>query len=122
VVYGVVMVAESVGLLIIGRGILGTGARLQTLMFVWLVLSAYLTALSVRERGHFWASRPSDPLLLSVLIGTVVVMILSTFGLLGLTSMPLWAFGLVLAYAMAMCLLVNDAIKVGMMGTWVAPR
>ena len=121
VIYGAIMVVESMLLFLLGRDLLGTGPRLQTFIFVWLVLSNYLTVLSVRERGHFWASRPSEPLILAVVIGALIALLLSTYGLLGLAPVPPWAFGLVLLYAVAMVLLVNDAIKVAMARSWIVP-
>ncbi|MHB1719194.1 MAG: HAD-IC family P-type ATPase [Acidimicrobiales bacterium] len=87
---------------------LGTGA-LQTLTFVWLVTSAQATIYSVRERRHFWSSRPSGWLAASSALDILVVAILAWRGWLMVAISPL-ALGIGVGSAVAF-LLVADALK-----------
>ena len=63
-------------------------AQLQTLMFVMLVFSGQGMIYLVRERRHFWQSRPSRWLLLSSVADIAVVTLLATGGIL-MTRVPL---------------------------------
>ncbi len=57
-------------------------AQLQTLIFLMLVFSGQGTVYLVRERGHYWSSRPGRWLLLATLADIVVVSALAALGLL----------------------------------------
>jgi H+-transporting ATPase len=112
--YGSLIVAESLLILYVALGLLGLGsdqARLQTLIFVWLTLSGYYTVLSIRERGHFWRSRPSRWLALALTVNTVIVYVISMIGLAGLAPITSVEFMFVAVYGF-LCLLVNDSVKV----------
>ena len=56
--------------------------QLQTLVFVTLVFTGQGTVYLVRQRHHFWKSRPSKWLLLSSAADIVVVSVLATCGVL----------------------------------------
>lgn len=56
--------------------------QLQTLIFVMLVFTGQGTVYLVRERHHFWHSRPSGWLLLSSFLDIVIVSVLATQGIL----------------------------------------
>jgi H+-transporting ATPase len=56
--------------------------ELQTLVFVMLVFTGQANVYLVRERGHFWDSRPGKALLLSTLGDLIVVTVLATQGIL----------------------------------------
>ena len=86
--------------------------NLQTFVFVWLTLSGYYTVLSIRERRHFWTSKPSLWLTLALVLNTVIVYIISTIGLPGLSSITSLEFLFILAYGFVACLLINDLAKV----------
>jgi H+-transporting ATPase len=78
--------------------------QLQTLMFVMLVLSGQGTVYLVRERGHFWHSRPGKWLLISSFCDIAVVSLLAGAGILmALVKLESVAIllGLVLAYLFA---------------------
>ena len=78
--------------------------QLQTLMFVMLVFSGQGTVYLVRERGHFWHSRPSKWLLISSLSDIAVVSLLASAGILMAPVKLEWVailLGLVLAYLFA---------------------
>ena len=55
--------------------------QLQTLMFLMLVFSGQGIVYLVRERGHFWQSRPSAWLLIASLADILVVSLLATHGI-----------------------------------------
>ena len=54
--------------------------QLQTLVFITLVFTGLGTVYLVRQRGHFWKSRPGNWLLLSSAADVVVVSILASRG------------------------------------------
>ncbi len=74
-------------------GLSGSVNRLYTFTFAYLVLTGLFTLMMVRERDHFWKSRPS-----TLLILTMVGEILLAFWLLGACPSRLsdfiWNFGL----------------------------
>lgn len=112
---GLLMVAESIILLYIGLLFFHLGndiGRLQTFIFDWLTFSGYFTVMMVRERGHFWKSKPSKTLLLSLVINSIIVVLLSVLGLPELPAVSPVELLSVLAYAFVTCLIVNDYIKV----------
>jgi len=56
--------------------------QLQTLIFVMLVFNGQATVYLVRERWHFWSSRPSRWLLASSLLDLLIVSVMATQGIL----------------------------------------
>ena len=113
--YGSLIIVESLLLLYIGMGYFGLDSdieKLRTFVFVWLTLSGYYTVLSIRERKHFWDSKPSLWLTLALVLNTVIVFIISTVGLPGLASITVLEFVFLLAYGFVSCLLINDLVKV----------
>jgi H+-transporting ATPase len=113
--YGSLIVVESLLILYIGMGYFGLDSsieKLQTFIFVWLTLSGYYTVLSIRERKHFWESKPSLWLTLALVLNTVVVYIISTTGLPGLSSITSLEFVFLMAYGFVTCLLINDLVKI----------
>jgi len=65
-----------------GTGALHLGlAHMQTMVFVWLVTSGQATIYLVREREHFWHSRPSTWLAIASCVDVVAVLVLAATGL-----------------------------------------
>lgn len=62
--------------------------QLQTLMFVMLVFTGQANVYLVRERHHFWDSRPSRWMLLGTLADIILVSIFASQGIL-MTAIPL---------------------------------
>jgi H+-transporting ATPase len=87
--------------------------RLQTLVFITLVFTGQGTVYLVRQRQHFWKSRPSKWLLLSSAADIVVVSILASRGIL-MEAIPLQiVFGVLIACG---CYLAAvDFLKVGLL-------
>ncbi len=85
-------------------------AQLQTLVFVMLVFSGQGVVYLVRERRHFWHSRPSRLLLISTSVDVAIVSTLAIRGVL-MTALPWWSLaGLLMA--LAIFLIVLDVVKV----------
>jgi H+-transporting ATPase len=70
--------------------------QLQTLVFLTLVFTGQATVYLVRERRHFWHSRPSRWMLLASLLDVCAVTLLATRGVL-MTAIPPWLVLAVLA-------------------------
>jgi H+-transporting ATPase len=74
---------------------------LQTFVFVMLVFTGQANVYLIRERGHFWRSRPSLWLALSTIADVIVVSLLAAQGIL-MTAIPLAliaaVFGTTIAY------------------------
>jgi len=112
---GLLMVAESILLLYIGLWVFHLGNnidQLHTFVFVWLTFSGYFTVMVVRERKHFWASRPSKPLMFALLVNSIIVAVLSLIGLPELAAISPVEFIVVITYALITCLIINDYLKV----------
>ncbi len=85
-------------------------ANLQTLLFVMLVYSGQGTIYLVRERSHFWHSRPSKWMLIGSLADIIVVGLLATQGIL-MASIPVILVAEVLG-VIALYLILLDFVKV----------
>lgn len=83
---------------------------LQTLVFVLLVFTGQANIYLVRERDHFWKSKPGRPLLISTLIDVSVVLIFAANGILMAPIEPALLIGLLILtviYAVAL-----DVLKI----------
>ena len=75
------LVALSFGVWELGLHLLGLGhSSLQTLSFVWLVVSGQATVYLVRQREHFWHAAPSHWLAASSGLGLAAVLLLAWGG------------------------------------------
>jgi H+-transporting ATPase len=76
------LVVEGVVAVFIGVNYFNLGWKaLQTFMMLLLVFSSQVRVLIVRERGHFWASRPRRELLFSTVGTTAGFLILGVYGI-----------------------------------------
>jgi H+-transporting ATPase len=106
-----VILALSFTVFFVGRdGLHLPLAQLQTLVFVMLVLSGQGTVYVVRERRHFWHSRPSAWLLAATAADIALVAFLAIKGILMAPVAPALLAGL--AAAVAAMLLGLDFLKV----------
>jgi H+-transporting ATPase len=95
----------------VGRDLLGLDlGQLQTLVFVMLVATGQGNIYLVRERGHFWRSRPSRWLVASSVADLAVVVFMATRGVLMAPVSP-WLLAALLGVAGAY-LFVLDLLKV----------
>jgi len=67
---------------VVRDGLVLGGEQLQTVIFVMLVLVAQANVYLIRERSHFWNSRPSQWMLLATGIDLVVISVLALRGIL----------------------------------------
>jgi plasma-membrane proton-efflux P-type ATPase len=123
VVLGALMVAEALLVLWSGWSRCGLAANnnaLYTFCFLTLLYFAAFSIVSARERRWFWATMPSNAVLVAVMAEVLVGTLLTRVGLPGLMPLP-WSQTLaIFACAMVLCLLVNDAVKVAMI-KWRVP-
>ena len=108
---GAAVLALSFGLFFYGRTVMRLPlSQLQTLVFVTLVFTGQGMVYLVRERGHFWKSRPSRWMLIASGVDIVVVCALAVSGVLMAPLAPLFV-GAVLAIC-ALYLAALDFLKV----------
>ncbi len=123
VVQGVLMVVESLLVLWIGWsrcGLATSDSALYTFSFLTLLYFAAFSIVSARERHWFWATMPSRTVVTAVMAEMLIGTLLTFSGLPGLMPLPWWQPLLILAFAMFMCLVFNDAVKVAMI-RWRVP-
>ena len=123
VVLGMAMVAEALLFLKIGWSHFGLATHphaLYTFSFLLLLYFAVFSVVSARERRWFWATVPSQALLLALLADALVGTLLTRVGLPGLRPLPWSQTAAIFGYALVSCLVVNDLIKV-LMIRWRVP-
>jgi len=123
VVLGIAMVAEALFLLWIGWSHFGLATNdnaLYTFSFLTLFYFAVFSIVSARERRRFWATMPGKTLIAALVADTLVGTTLTFVGLPGLMPLPWWQTLAIFAYAMVVCLVVNDSVKVAMI-KWRVP-
>ncbi len=114
VILGVLTVAEHFLLLYLGLRYLDLGSdisALNTFGFAMLFFSGMLVLFMVRERGRFWSSSPSKVLLGAVALDVLLVTLLCTLGIPGLTPIPLADILFIVAYYAFFVLVVDDSVK-----------
>ena len=111
---GIVLVIESFLLYYAGVHFLGISDADSTYTFVFdiLMFISLLDVLIVRERGHFWESRPGKFVLISIIGDILVVIAISVMGLPGLAAISISTVLTLLALTIILTFLVNDLIKV----------
>jgi ATPase, P-type (transporting), HAD superfamily, subfamily IC len=87
--------------------------ELQTAMFSYLLFSSIFNLLNVRERGNFWASRPSNVMIAAIALDIVATLVLTAHGIPGLAAVPIGVTLTALAYAVLFNLIINNFVKVG---------
>jgi H+-transporting ATPase len=115
VLVGVMTVAESFLLLYLSTAAFGLSedlGRLHMFIFAYLVFSGLFNVFILRERRHFWNSRPSRPLLTVMVVDVVIVFGISLLGLYNLPSISPAELALAFWWALACSLALNDPVKV----------
>lgn len=112
-VLAVLVIAESLALLYLGMTLLGldNASKLHTFTFDILLFGGLSVLFVVRERGSFWKSKPSMPLLIAIIVDILVSFVISVVGIPGITPLPAQVVGLTLAWSLLFNLLVNDLVK-----------
>ena len=81
-VMGLLLVVEGAIVLYLGVFYYGMSlGRLQTFVLLTLVFTSQFRVLSVRERRHFWSSKPGRELMTSILVTLVAFFLLGVFGI-----------------------------------------
>jgi H+-transporting ATPase len=113
IILGIFIVAESFGLLYLGLTYLNLSntSQLNTFVFDILLFGGLFTIFVVRERGNFWKSKPSKPLLVAIVVDIAISSIISTVGIPGLAPIPIQYVGTALTWFFVFGLLLNDQIK-----------
>jgi H+-transporting ATPase len=130
---GLVKVAVSLGLLVIAELMIFVHAgplyfgiqnlpQLQTFTFQALIFIELLNVLIIRERRHFWSSMPSKALLAALTLDLLVVFFISTMGFPGIEPIPLRAALVIIGFSLAAVFLVNDPVKVFLVGKFWGPE
>jgi H+-transporting ATPase len=84
---------------------------LYTFSFEVLFYFAMFLIFNVRERGHFWDSRPSKTLLTAMIMSMIAATIVATTGIPGLTPLPIADTLFVAFCTAAFSLTINDLAK-----------
>jgi H+-transporting ATPase len=112
---GILVIAELMLLLHFGFAyfrLLGNIDQLHTFTFELLIFVELLDLLVIRERKHFWNSKPSMFLLLVIAGDLVLVFLISTLGMPGIVPITPTAALTVAGLSFIMAFLINDPVKV----------
>ncbi len=112
---GVLMIIEGVILTMASLAMFhlkGNADKIYTFGFTYLNLAGIFTIMVVRERGHFWESRPSRMLGITVLTEVLLVLLISLVGVLELAPLGFAPTFTILAYTLLVTFLINDQVKV----------
>ena len=111
-ILGIFSVIESLCLLYLAINYLNlTASQLQTFVFDMLLFGGLLTIFVVRERGNFWKSKPSKPLLTAIIADTVISSVISIIGIPGITPIQPLYVAFAFSWFFVFGLLLNDQIK-----------
>ena len=112
---GILMIAEGTIFTVIALSIFnltGNVDKIYTFGFAYLNMAGILTIPIVRERGHFWESKPSRFLTITVLAELLIVIIISLTGVLELAPLGWVTTFTIFGYTLLVTFLVNDSLKV----------
>jgi H+-transporting ATPase len=93
-------------------GLVGNVDKIYTFGFAYLNLAGISSLMIVRERNHFWNSKPSRFLSVMVLAEVLFVIAVSVFGVLELAPLGFVPVLAILGYALLTTFIINDPIKV----------
>ena len=112
---GILMTIESAIFTVAGLsyfGLIGNVEKIYTFGFAYLNLAGVFTLMIVRERNHFWNSKPSRFLSITVLAEVLFVIAISILGVLELAPLGYVPVLAILGYTLLTTFLINDPIKV----------
>ena len=115
IVIGVIMTIESTIFALPAFsffGLAGNPEKIYTFGFAYFNFVGLFSILSVRERGYFWKSKPSNLLTLAISAEFILVIIISIIGILELAPINYFLVLSLIAYTSLTTLLINDPIKV----------
>ena len=112
---GMLMTIESAVLTVAAFsyfGLSGNVDKIYTFGFTYLNLAGIFTLMIVRERNHFWKSRPSNFLSITVTAEILFVIAVSLLGFLELAPLGYIPVLTILGYTLLVTFLINDPVKV----------
>ncbi len=112
-------VIEGVVLTMAGLSYFGLGSdinRLYTFTFSYLAMESVFSLMIMRERGRFWKSRPSNILLIATVTEMAIVAAISILGFWQLPPLGYIPVLVILIYSLVASFLVNDLLKVYLIG------
>jgi len=119
---GTLMVLESYAALAVGQALwrLRTSDPVnRTFSFEILLFSAVTSIFVIRERRHFWSSRPSRLLLTIMALDILAGALISTLGIPGVfPPLPLAMTLVLLGWNLALSLIFNDFVKFVLLKKW----
>jgi magnesium-transporting ATPase (P-type) len=125
VVLGLVMLAESLGLLAIGWHAFHLDRQngaLPTFSFLTLLYFALFSIVSIRERRAFWSSRPSRALAIALVADAVAGVAIGGWGLADMPPLPPGQIAWIIAYSLVASLIVNDFLKRALIARYWKPK
>ena len=112
---GVLMIIESAIFAVPALsyfGLVGNVEKIYTFGFAYLNLAGVFALMIVRERNHFWNSKPSRFLNITVLAEILFVIAISILGVLELAPLGYLPVLVILGYTLLTTFIINDPIKV----------
>jgi H+-transporting ATPase len=114
-VLGTLMALESFAALALGQvfwHLRTSDPVIRTFSFEILLFSAVTSIFVIRERRHFWSSRPSRLLLTIMALDIIAGALISTLGISGLfPALPVTMTFFLLGWNLALSLILNDFVK-----------
>ena len=114
IILGLLVLFESFALLYMALNyfqVTVTNPAIFTLTFEILFYSAIFLIFNVRERGHFWKSRPSKTLLYSIAFSLAVATVLVTVGIPNMPAVPISETFSIMVLSALFSFLLNDTVK-----------
>jgi H+-transporting ATPase len=113
-ILGLLVILESFGLLYLVLNYFHVtidNSAIFTLTFEILFYSAIFLVFNVRERGHFWNSKPSKTLLYSIAFSLAVATVLVTVGIPNMPAVPISQTLSIMGLSAVLSFLLNDTVK-----------
>lgn len=113
-ILSMLVIVESFALLYVGLNVFHLALAdqaLYTFTFEILFYSAMFLIFNVRERKHFWNSRPSKTLFTAIILSMIAATTVVTTGLPGFTPITLTETLFVILCSAAFSLIINDLVK-----------
>jgi len=113
-ILSLLVIGESFALLYVALNIFHLTVAAQTLYtftFEILFYSAMFLIFNVRERGHFWNSRPSRTLFAAIILSMIAATIVTTVGLPGFVPISIGETLFAISCSAAFSLILNDMVK-----------
>jgi H+-transporting ATPase len=103
-------------------GLIGNVEKIYTFGFAYLNLAGVFTLMIVRERNHFWKSKPSKFLSITVLVEVLFVIAISILSILELAPLGYLPVFAILGYTLLTTFIINDPIKVYLIRKFKTPE